>query len=241
MDANLERLIRLQQIDTASEEARRWIDEAPGRAASLDARLAGRTEALATARQRHADSQTVRRAVEKDLAAMQARLAKFRDQLMEVKTNKEYTAMQSEIATAEHEVRRLEDRLLELMLEGDELAAAVKAAEGELAGEQRAAADERQALDEEQRRLEIRIRALAEERTRLAAGTAAQALALFDYVARGRKGVAVVPARDGHCSFCHVRLRPQVFNEVRRNAALIQCESCQRILYFSPAAANPQP
>jgi predicted nucleic acid-binding Zn-ribbon protein len=239
MDPNLERLIRLQQIDTASEEARRWIDEAPARASALDARVALRTEALATARERLADSQTVRRAVEKDLAAMQARLAKFRDQLMEVKTNKEYTAMQSEIATAEHEVRRLEDRLLELMLEGDERSAAVKAAEADLAGEQRAVAGERQALDEEQRRLETRIRALAEERAQLAAGTGAQALALFDYVAKGRRGVAVVPARDGHCSFCHVRLRPQVFNEVRRNAALIQCESCQRILYFSPAGASP--
>jgi hypothetical protein len=37
---------------------------------------------------------------------------------------------------------------------------------------------------------------------------------------------------------CHVRLRPQVFNEVRRNEALIQCDSCLRILYFAPAAEN---
>jgi predicted nucleic acid-binding Zn-ribbon protein len=35
---------------------------------------------------------------------------------------------------------------------------------------------------------------------------------------------------------CHVRLRPQVFNDVRRNAGIIQCESCSRILYYVPTA-----
>ena len=45
-------------------------------------------------------------------------------------------------------------------------------------------------------------------------------------------------ARDGTCSVCHVRMRPQVYNEVRRGDTLIQCESCQRILYFVPATAT---
>jgi predicted nucleic acid-binding Zn-ribbon protein len=51
----------------------------------------------------------------------------------------------------------------------------------------------------------------------------------------------VAEARDGLCTICHVRLRPQVFNELRRNDAIIQCSSCQRILYFAQegAAATP--
>ena len=54
--------------------------------------------------------------------------------------------------------------------------------------------------------------------------------------------MALAEARDGLCTVCHVRLRPQVFNEVRRNDSIIQCESCTRILYFVPAssAAAPQ-
>jgi predicted nucleic acid-binding Zn-ribbon protein len=43
-------------------------------------------------------------------------------------------------------------------------------------------------------------------------------------------------ARDGICTLCHVRLRPQVFNTILRNDQIIQCDSCQRILYFVPAA-----
>ena len=60
---------------------------------------------------------------------------------------------------------------------------------------------------------------------------------LFERIAHGRKGVAVAEARDGLCTLCHVRLRPQMFNQVRRNDALHQCDSCTRILYFVPAAA----
>jgi uncharacterized protein len=57
----------------------------------------------------------------------------------------------------------------------------------------------------------------------------------FEGVARQRKGVGMCTAtRDGLCSFCHVRLRPQVFQLVRQNDRIIQCDSCQRILYYVP-------
>ena len=57
----------------------------------------------------------------------QARLSKFRDQLMEVKTNREYQAMQKEIETAQHEIQKQEDRLLEQMIEFDEVTLHVEA------------------------------------------------------------------------------------------------------------------
>jgi hypothetical protein len=65
-------------------------------------------------------------------------------------------------------------------------------------------------------------------------------LAIYDAAYARRQGIAVAEAKDGICTICHVRLRPQVFNEVRRNDAIVQCDSCQRILYFVPAPA-PQP
>src|SRR4029453_13983777 len=81
------------------------------------------------------------------------------------------------------------------------------------------------------------------ERSALAGSVAAPALALYEQVARGRKGVAVAVARDERCSECHVRLRPQVYQQIRQNNSIIQCDSCQRVLYFiSPkaeAAAAP--
>jgi predicted nucleic acid-binding Zn-ribbon protein len=64
-------------------------------------------------------------------------------------------------------------------------------------------------------------------------------LSTFEQVARKRNGIAVSEARDGVCTICHVRLRPQVFNTVRRNDDITQCDSCNRILYFVPVTAAP--
>jgi predicted nucleic acid-binding Zn-ribbon protein len=60
-------------------------------------------------------------------------------------------------------------------------------------------------------------------------------------IARKRNGIAVAEARNGICSVCHVRLRPQVFNTVLKNEAIVQCDSCNRILFFIPAAAPATP
>ena len=68
-----------------------------------------------------------------------------------------------------------------------------------------------------------------------------EALSIYETVARRRGGIALAEARDGICTICHVRLRPQVFNTVRRNESLLQCESCNRILYFNAAAASTTP
>src|SRR5262249_1723098 len=100
MHADLERVIALQRLDTAAHDAERRVADAPDREKALDARLEAARTAVAAARQRLADNQNARRAVEKDVAVHQARLSKFRDQLMEVKTNREYQAMQHEIEIA---------------------------------------------------------------------------------------------------------------------------------------------
>jgi predicted nucleic acid-binding Zn-ribbon protein len=58
---------------------------------------------------------------------------------------------------------------------------------------------------------------------------------LFQQVSRARKGLAIATAtRDGLCSVCHVRLRPPVFQKIRQNDSIVQCETCQRILYYVP-------
>jgi predicted nucleic acid-binding Zn-ribbon protein len=238
MDADLERLIRLQQLDTAAEAAARRVADHPALVQSLESRLADATRALEDARTKVAENQAARRAIEKDLAAVQARLGKFRDQLMEVKTNKEYTAMLKEIEAAQTEVRRLEDLILERMLEHDDLVAGQKQAEARLAADQTAIAAERAQIDEETARLAGQIDQMAAARARLVAELSPSALSIYDLV-RARRGTAVVEVQGGYCSACHVRIRPQVANELRRNEAIYQCESCRRILYFPPQGPPP--
>jgi len=238
MHADLERVIALQRLDSAVADAQRRLAEEPERSKALDARLDAAKQKVADAKARLAENQNVRRNLEKDVAVHQGRLSKFRDQLMSVKTNVEYQAMQKEIGFAQTEVKTIEDKVLERMLEGDELTAAVKRAEAELAAEQKSADADRRALAGDVEALRTSLEKLRAERTDLVRAVDPQVLAIYDLVSRRRHGIAVAEARDGICTICHVRLRPQVFNTIRRNDAIIQCDSCQRILYFVPAAAQ---
>jgi len=237
MNADIQRLIELQRLDSTAHDARRRLADEPARLRSFDERLDSARQEAAVAHQRLSDNQTARREVEKQVAVHQGRLSKFRDQLMSVKTNIEYQAMQKEIEYAQTEVKALEDKVLERMLEADELTAEVKRTEGELAGVQKAVDADRRALASEVAELKQVIERVGHERTSLISGLDPKVLATFEAVARRRQGVAVARASQGICTICHVRLRPQVFNTVRRNEEIIQCDSCQRILYFVPAVA----
>ena len=241
---DLQRLIHLQELDLRAERNRRRVAEIPLLQAALEERIADRTEVLDGENGRNAACQAERRDNERDLAAVQGRLSKFKNQLMEVKTNKEYQAMQKEIGVAEQEVSDQETRLLERMEEADGLAAELKTAEAALKAEQAEVAAERRKLDAEREVVGRELDQVLAERAALAAQLSGEALSTFERVAHGRKGIAMAEARDGLCTVCHVRLRPQVFNDVRRNDSIIQCESCTRILYFVPPAgvpAAPQP
>lgn len=91
MHPDLDRLIRLQQIENDAEMARRAIKAIPDRRAAAEQAVQMRQAELDAANARLAESTASRRALEKDLAMQQGRLGKFKDQLMEVKTNREHT------------------------------------------------------------------------------------------------------------------------------------------------------
>ena len=80
----------------------------------------------------------------------------------------------------------------------------------------------------------MELEALVSSRQDLVKRTAPDLVALYAIVAATRRGTAVVEVRDGHCSACHVRLRPQNVIEIRRSERVFQCESCSRILFVPP-------
>jgi predicted nucleic acid-binding Zn-ribbon protein len=240
MNADLERVIALQRLDSAVDAAKKKLADEPEHERALDARLETAKQHVAGAKAQLAENQGARRDIEKELALHQGRLSKFREQAMAVKTNQEYHAVQHEISHAQGEIKTHEDRMLERMLEADELTAAVKKSEAELSAEQKAIDADRKAMKAEHAELQAAIEKMAGERAALVSALPPDVLSRFEQVAKKRNGVAVAEAKDGICTICHVRLRPQVFNTVRRNEEIMQCDHCQRILYFVPAPAATQ-
>jgi predicted nucleic acid-binding Zn-ribbon protein len=237
MNADLERLIALQKLDSTADAARKKLAAEPEHEQALEARLEAARQHVAVAKEAVAVNKNARAALEKDVAVQQGRLSKFRETAMAVKTNQEYHAVQHEITFAQTEIKKIEDAILERMMESDELTAAVKAAEAQLAAETKAVDAERRTGSAAHIEMQAALERIAVERAALIAGLDKGVLATFEAVARKRNGVAMSEARAGVCTICHVRLRPQVFNTVLRNDSILQCDHCNRILYYVPVPA----
>jgi predicted nucleic acid-binding Zn-ribbon protein len=239
---DLERLIHLQDLESRSAAAQRVVASAPERIAALDARLAADRAAVEAAKAAIAQNQTARRMVDKDLAASQQRLDKYKDQSMAVKTNHEFHAMQQQMAAVKAEIDSFESQVLEIMMGADDLASALQQAELQLKTDEAAAAAERNAITAERTANQAIVETCAAERAAIVAGMTPSVVALFDKLIRARGGIGIARAEKERCIVCQVRLRPMVFSAVVRNDEIVQCDSCQRILYFVPptsAAATP--
>ena len=230
----LQRLIELQDIESRAAVAAKAIAEGPGRIAALDALLQSATAALAAAKQSLADNQTHRRAIDKDLISAQQRQEKYKEQLMSVKTNDEYRAMQHQIEAVGVEVGQHEERVLVSMLEVDDINAAIKKAEATLKAAQAKVTAERGAIENEVKSHQAALAELNATRAKVIGALDNKGVIdTFQRIAKVR-GSAVARAEGERCTVCQVRLRPAVFAEVRKNDQIVQCDSCQRILYFVP-------
>ena len=242
MNADLTRLIRLQHLETAADEARRKVAEHPARTQALDARL----QAARDVRRRHegparrGKRQTARRGERRRQRADAAREIQGSAARGENQPRVHGNAPRNRDGTKRHPhargshsrdhagVRRAECRHQEERggaqggRKGDRFRARpARCRDGRPAGRDR----QNDGGAREARRVDIDRHVLS----------------IFEITAKSRKGVAVAEAKDGLCIICHVRLRPQVFNEVRKNESIIQCDSCRRILYFAGNAETSTP
>jgi predicted nucleic acid-binding Zn-ribbon protein len=242
MIPDLERLIQLQRAETELRRAQSELTRIPEQKAEHDARLAAERARLEAVREKLAGSQKGRRDQEGRVQDFETKRSRYKTQLMEVKTNKEYTAMLHEIETVEREIRGLEDLILGEMERAETFAAEVKAEERELKSVEERHRNDLKVLDERAKVLEVEVAKLKGERDRVAATLDEELLARFERVAK-RRGSGVAEARDGTCQECHVKLRLQMYSELKRNDAITECPACNRILYYEPPVpvSAPQP
>jgi predicted nucleic acid-binding Zn-ribbon protein len=242
MIPDLEKLVHLQEAETAHRRVETERAELPRRRAASDAQLAQDRARLDAAREALAGSQKTRRQRETDLQDLEAKRSKYRGQLMDVKTNKEYTAMLHEIEGVERDIRGVEDQILAEMERAEGLAADVKREEAAFKEAEERHRVETRSVDERERVLAESSARIAAERDAVAGTLLEDLLTLFQRVARLR-GTAVAEARDGTCEACHLKLRLQMYADLKKNDQILQCPGCSRVLYYvvPPPTVSPEP
>lgn len=235
----LSSLIALQALDSAADAARKRINEIPAAERALDAAVAAAQSAVDAAKATAKTNADARRALEKEAAAIDGRMAKFEDHKAAVKTNQEFQALNHEIEVALASKSALEDRIIALMDEADTLDTTLKDAETALAERRRDQDAGKKDLQIDRAAQEAELTRLSAARVSAAAAVPAAIQAKYEQLLRGRKGVAVAAMVNGLCTACHVVLRPNVEQQVRKSDTIVTCDSCQRILYFvAPPAAG---
>jgi uncharacterized protein len=238
---DLTTLIELQGADLKIAELTRQIEALPVEVQTIEAQLSAFLHTHDDRQKRLSANQKERRDLEGEIQAIREKISKHKGQLYEVKTNEQYKAMLKEIEGEESNIRKIEDQILEKMIEAEGIQKLVSESGAKLEAEKSRVAAEKKRL-EELRDLDLRERTTLEaHRRELQAKLPEATVVIYERVRRGRGGRAVAEVRDGQCTACNVVLRPQLYNEVRGNESLHTCENCARILFYrEPAPAEPQ-
>jgi hypothetical protein len=173
-----------------------------------------------------------RRTLEGQAELSRSKLSRLKDQLMAVKTNKEYTAMLHEIQMAEEQIRGEEDKILEIMEEMENKDTDLKGAEREMKRQSAELQENIRKTKDSAPSLEANLEKLRQEKTVMESQIEAGLLSRYRRIADARKGVALAEAKDELCSACHVRIRPQMYAELLRTDNIHACDSCSRILFL---------
>jgi len=231
---DLKLVIRLQEIDHRLAELAREIAALPKYIAEIEKKLVAHERKLEADRAALSGNQKERKKCEGEIQIQEQKISKLKDQMLQAKTNDQYRAFQNEIDFCQKEIRKSEDRILELMGESEPLEKNVKAAEVALKSEKAQVEAEKQQARERTAADQKAAADLNKERGEIQQGLTPATYQRYERVRKVRHNIGVAEAVEGRCSVCNMVLRPQFLQDLKRGDEVLACESCQRILYYNP-------
>jgi len=234
MSPEIKAAMKLQDLDLKAAALEKEIATLPKQVAHIEKQLDAALRKLDVDQAALVGNQRERKKLEDDIKVQDQKISKLKDQTLGAKTNEQYKAFQHEIEFCQAEIRKAEDRILELMTESEPLDKAVKTAQALLKKEKDRVEQEkdkaRQRTEEDQKFL-AQIR---DDRAKVVSGLDPKFQQHYERIRKRWHGVVIADATDGRCSACRIALRPQFFQDLRHSEKVQFCESCGRILLYNP-------
>lgn len=190
-------------------------------------------------------AEAARRHREADAGASDAaeKVKHYQEQIGRVRNQREYSALLQEIDTAKGQVREHEEQAraaaaeeLEQQERLDEAREAFRELDERYATELAKWEEQKPEVQRRAEQLQGRVDVLRERVPR-------PILAQFDLLRSRYDGQALAEVREversgkgpqmWHCRACNYMVRPQAVVEIRNHGAVVQCDSCKRILYLA--------
>ncbi len=225
-------LLRLQEMDDELSSLERAKVELPKRIEALEEKLKEASQRLDDGKAALEQLKKKKRHSELELQDAEAGLKELQAKMYEVKTNKEYDALQSEIGSKKEKISNSEEEILSLMSQIEEAEEEVERQEESFHSLSEESGSELKAQKKDLATLEEKIAIKKSERDNLIAHIPQNMLSVYERISKGKGGLAVVKVRRGACGGCFKSLPPQKIQEIRRRDKLITCENCGRILIW---------
>lgn len=227
----IEKLLLVQDHDQRILKFDKELADLPQRKAAAESMLGDHQKALVAAKDAVKSKQAEIKQAELEVESHREKIRKFREQQLQLKSNKEFRAMEDEIANVERNIKNREDQMLEIM-------EALDAAVGTAKQQEQALKQEEEVVKGEIKTMEDRAESVRQELARVKASRAQAAaeadperLALYERLFTNKKDRVLVPVEHSACGGCHMKLPPYVCHEAKKQAVPVFCDFCGRMLY----------
>jgi len=232
VDIEFEKLIQLQKLDAEIKNTSLFLENIPRQIENINKKKENSSQIVTQAKEKMAQNQKKRRDLEAEVKDVKAKTSKYNLQLNDVKTNIEYKSLLKEIEEAQKNISEMEDEIINEMLIADEIEEEIKEATKKYSEVEKEFSKEKEILEQKQRESEAKKKELNQEKEKLISKIPDERAGLYMKIFNTKNGIALSPLTGDFCSLCHMRVRPQVLNELKGNEKIIICENCGRILYF---------
>ena len=227
----LRKLKQLQGIDVKIYDLEEKLKNIPQRLEELRQGLEEKKVQVDNLKNELKTLQVERKGKELTLQAEEEKIKKLEGQLYQIKTNREYSSLQTEIGGKKADNSLLEEEILLLLDRIDEENRKLEG-ENKLLAELREELNaEETVLNNERESIEKELSNLKTQRGEMASRIDSSLVSRYEKIARGKGGMGMALLKDGTCHGCFMKVPPQVSNELRLGNKIVRCENCSRILY----------
>ncbi len=224
-------LKNIQELDRELYLALRKSEEIPEQKAVLKQQLEAEKAHLHQLEADYKKLQLKQKEKDGELSQKEANVKKLDGQLASVKTNKEYSALQQEIASLKADGALLEEEIIKVMDSVEAADEEVKKERERLKVIEKDYAGKEAELDKQIKAHQEAIEGLKKKRDEMVHSVPPDVFGLYDLIVKKKQGIGLIKVNGETCGACQIKMRPQLLNEVRMYQALVTCENCSRILY----------
>jgi predicted nucleic acid-binding Zn-ribbon protein len=232
MKNELKQLVELQTIDSEVQEFEEALARIPGQIDSARSDMEEKEKLWKEAKARLQALRDDRKQLELDTQAENDHVAKVKTKLPSVKTNKEYTAILTEVEAAKVKVAQFEDKELEIMETLEEKEKELPVFAQAYKEEEEKFNEYRAKKEAEAARVTQELESVKARRETIKASLEPRWVKNYEKIANFRDGQAVVRLKENICQGCHQHILPQMVIDIKVGEEIFQCQHCSRFLYW---------